>query len=129
MTTPARFRVARPTTDIDRAIAFWIDIIGLELLSQFADHAGYDGVIFGFADTSWELELTRRSSGTPTPTPTHEDITVLYVAKKVAAEIVSRLQDAGHRSFAHPNPYWRAMGASAHTDPDGYTLIVFPVDH
>lgn len=129
MATPARFRVARPTVDIERAIAFWTGTVGLELLSQFDDHAGYDGVILGYPDASWELEFTRHSSGSPIPTPTHEDITVLYVAESVAAEIVSRLQVAGHRPFTHPNPYWTAMGASAHADPDGYTLIVFPLDH
>ena len=123
-----RMRTARPTVDINRAITFWTKVVGLERLSQFEDHAGYDGAIFGHPRGSWELEVTRHSSGAPLPSPTDEDIVALYVRRKTADALMMRLLRAGHPPVEHPNPYWNAMGASAHCDPDGYTLIVFPTD-
>jgi catechol 2,3-dioxygenase-like lactoylglutathione lyase family enzyme len=123
-----RMRIARPTVDINRAITFWTKVVGLDLLSQFKDHAGYDGVIFGHPRGSWELELTRHSSGAPLPAPTDEDIVALYLKRKLADAVTTRLVAEGHSPYEHPNPYWKTMGASVHTDPDGYTLIVFPID-
>lgn len=122
----SRMRVARPTTDIERAITFWTQVVGLEILSRFEDHEGYDGVILGNSGDQWEIEVTHHSSGMPLPSPSEEDIIVLYLKEGVADEITDRLRHAGHPAKEHPNPYWRAMGASAHTDPDGYTLIIFP---
>jgi hypothetical protein len=121
-----RLRIARPTVDITRAITFWTKVVGLELLSQFNDHAGYDGAILGHPRGSWELEVTHHSSGMPRPSPSEEDIIVLYLNKDLVGEITDRLRRAGHPPKEHPNPYWQAMGASVHTDPDGYTLIIFP---
>jgi catechol 2,3-dioxygenase-like lactoylglutathione lyase family enzyme len=119
-------RVARPTTDIERAITFWTQVVGLEILSRFEDHEGYDGVILGNSGGQWEIEVTRHSSGMPLPSPSEEDIIVLYLNKGVAREITDRLRHAGHPPKEHPNPYWQAMGSSVHADPDGYTLIILP---
>lgn len=124
--TSPKMRVAHPTNDIERAVNFWSHVIGFEILSRFENHDGYDGAILGFPDTQWELEVTRHSSGLPRPTPTDEDIIALYLDRDEANEIIDRLRLAGHPQMKHPNPYWQAMGASAHTDPDGYTLIIYP---
>jgi catechol 2,3-dioxygenase-like lactoylglutathione lyase family enzyme len=123
--TTAKMRVARPTKDIERAVNFWTRVVGFEILSSFEDHDGYDGVIFGYPNAQWELEVTRQSSGQPRPTPTDEDIIVLYVNHDSADTIVERLQCSGHPSVEHSNPYWQAMGASVHVDPDGYRFIVY----
>ena len=124
----SRMRVAHPTTDVERAITFWTQVVGLEKLSRFEDHEGYDGVILGNSGDQWEIEVTHHSSGLPLPSPSEEDIIVLYLNNKLAAEITDRLRHSGHPAKEHPNPYWQAMGASVHTDPDGYTLILFPTD-
>ena len=124
----SRMRVARPTTDIERAITFWTQIVGLEILSRFEDHEGYDGVILGNSGDQWEIEVTHHSSGMPLPSPSEEDIIVLYLNRELARGITDRLRQAGHPPKEHPNPYWQAMEASAHTDPDGYTVIIFPTN-
>jgi catechol 2,3-dioxygenase-like lactoylglutathione lyase family enzyme len=121
-------RVARPTKDFPGAITFWTRVVGLEILTQFEDHDGYNGAILGHSQTPWELEITHHSSGLPLPSPTDEDIIVLYADRHSADEIINRLLQAGHLPIEHPNPYWRTMGASVHTDPDGYTLIIYPED-
>jgi catechol 2,3-dioxygenase-like lactoylglutathione lyase family enzyme len=122
----SRMRVARPTTDIERAITFWTQVVGLEILSRFEDHEGYDGVILGNSGDQWEIEVTHHSSGMPLPSPSEEDIIVLYLNRELARGITDRLRHAGHPPKEHPNPYWQAMRAFVHTDPDGYTLIIFP---
>lgn len=123
--TALRMRVARPTNDIEQVVIFWSQVVGLEILSRFVNHDGYDGVILGYPNTEWELEVTHHSSGMPLPTPTDEDIIALYLDKDEADKIIDRLCLAGHPQMEHPNPYWQAVGASVHTDPDGYTLIVY----
>jgi catechol 2,3-dioxygenase-like lactoylglutathione lyase family enzyme len=120
-------RVARPTRDIERTVLFWTRVVGFEILSSFEDHDGYDGAILGYPNAQWELEVTRHSSGLPHPAPTEEDIVALYVNHDSADSIVERLQHSGHPSVAHSNPYWQAMGASVHVDPDGYRFIVYRV--
>ena len=124
-TTP-RMRVARPTNDIEQVVIFWSQVVGLKVLSRFVNHDGYDGAILGYPYTGWELEVTHHSSGMPLPAPTDEDIIALYLNRDEADKIIDRLCRAGHPQMKHPNPYWQAMGASVHTDPDGYTLIVYP---
>jgi hypothetical protein len=62
----------------------------------------------------------------PLPSPSEEDIIVLYLNRELARGITDRLRHAGHPPKEHPNPYWQAMRAFVHTDPDGYTLIIFP---
>lgn len=121
-------RVARPTVDIERSITFWTRVVGFEVLSQFKDHAGYDGAIMGYPSAAWELEVTRHSSGSPLPTPTDEDIITLYVAADAADTIKTRMRNEEILPFEHPNSYWKSMGAESYTDPDGYTLIIFPTD-
>ena len=123
-----RMRVARPTADLDGAIAFWTRVVGFELLSRFTGHDGYDGAILGNSETRWELEVTQHSSGFPLPSPTEEDILALYLSRSVAEAITDRLRQAGHLPHDHQNPYWKKVGASVHLDPDGYTLVVFPLD-
>lgn len=121
-----RMRVAHPTNDIEQAITFWSRVVGFEILSHFENHDGYDGAILGYPNTQWELEVTRYVSEKPLPSPTDEDIIALYLGRDEADDIIKRLLLAGHPQIKHPNPYWQGMGASVHTDPDGYTLIIYP---
>jgi len=126
---PARtLRVARPTLDLARALAFWTEVVGVPLLGRFAGHDGYDGAIMGPPDGTWQLELTRHASGAPRPTPTDEDLLVLYVGTAEAERIAQSLAAAGHPPVEHPNPYWKARGARVFRDTDGCALVLFPRD-
>lgn len=123
-----RLRIARPTSNLHRAVTFWTEIVGFDMLARFEDHDGYDGAIMGHPHASWELEVTHHSSDRPIPSPTEEDLIALYLPIAMATMITSRLQSAGYQSREHPNPYWKAMNASVFSDPDGYTLIIYPMD-
>jgi hypothetical protein len=43
----ALLRVARPTNDLPAVINFYRDGLGLTVLSEFKNHAGFDGVMLG----------------------------------------------------------------------------------
>jgi hypothetical protein len=123
-------RVARPTVDIERVRSFYEHVVGLPVLWTFADHDGFDGVIFAVSGEAVQLELVRSPHG-DVPAPTNEDALVLYYesdADRIA--LLGRLRRAEAIELdAHDatlNPYWPRAGASTFVDPDGYRLIVVP---
>ena len=122
-------RVARPTADLDRIRSFYEHIVGLPLLWSFVDHDGFDGAIFGLPDERAQLEIVRSPHG-EVPTPTNEDVLVLYQSDTSAADdLVARLRRAGAVEVSNDptlNPYWPRHGARTFSDPDGYRLIVAP---
>jgi catechol 2,3-dioxygenase-like lactoylglutathione lyase family enzyme len=125
MMVTMQVRVARPTRDLERASAFYRDAVGLPVLSSFADHEGYSGVILGVPDATHQLELVLHAGLEPSPTA--EDQLVLYLGSEAAvAERAAAIEAAGHEPRLPPNPYWAREGASAFVDPDGYWLILSP---
>ena len=130
MTAVVAMRVARPTADLDRIRSFYEHVVGLPVLWSFADHDGFDGVIFGIPDAGAQLELVRSPHG-DVPAPTNEDALVLYHAPDDSGvDLVDRLRRS--RTVESPtddpmvNPYWPRNGARCFLDPDGYRLIVAP---
>ena len=120
-----QIRVARPTRNLKRACAFYRDAVGFPVLSSFADHEGYSGVILGIPDAMQQLELVRHAEVEPSPTT--EDQLVLYLGSAAAlADRVAAIEAAGHEPQLPPNPYWAREGAIAFVDPDGYWLILSP---
>ena len=53
-------RVARPTDSLPQVIKFYRDGLGLEVLSSFENHNGFDGVMLGRKGTPYHLEFTHR---------------------------------------------------------------------
>lgn len=51
-------RVARPTDNLDEVVEFYTKGLGLEVLYEFENHEGFDGVILGFPGASYHLEFT-----------------------------------------------------------------------
>ena len=73
---------------------FYEGIVQLRVLGSFADHDGFDGVIFGLPDDSAQLEIVR-SPHRDIPAPSAEDALVLYHDDRNAAEdLVTRLRQA-----------------------------------
>ena len=120
-----QIRVARPSRDLEQACAFYRDAVGLPVLSSFADHEGFSGVILGVPDAAHQLELVRHAEVEPSPTT--EDQLVLYLGSAAAvANRATAIEAAGHEPQAPPNPYWTREGAIAFVDPDGYWLVLSP---
>ncbi len=51
----AHLRVARPTDNLAAVVAFYRDGLGLDVLYEFKDHDGFDGVMLGHA--GWPFHL------------------------------------------------------------------------
>lgn len=114
-----RVRVARHTDRLDEIIAFYRDDVGLPVIGEFRDHAGYDGVFLDLPGTGAHLEFTT-GGGQSAPAPDPESLLVLYVNDVERDRIARRL--AG-REVTPTNPYWQ-VNASAFVDPDGFQLLL-----
>lgn len=125
---PTSMRVARPVQAIGASLEFYVEILGLEHLGGFHDHEGYDGAFVGVTGADWHVELTSHSTGSPPPSPTDEDLLVLYLSLGDVAAAAGRLAAAGSPPLRHANPYWASVGAVVVRDPDRYLLVLCPND-
>jgi predicted enzyme related to lactoylglutathione lyase len=58
-----------------------------------------------------------------TPSPTPEDLLVIYLESPVPEEAVARAVAHGGTVVPSLNPYWDEGGITI-TDPDGYRLVL-----
>jgi catechol 2,3-dioxygenase-like lactoylglutathione lyase family enzyme len=120
----AHLRVARPTDQLEAVVAFYRDGLGFEVLYQFADHDGFDGVMLGHRGAAYHLEFTRTAGHPAGRAPTEDNLLVFYLpdgAEWRAA--VARLEQAGFRPVPAFNPYWERTGKTFE-DPDGYRVVL-----
>jgi catechol 2,3-dioxygenase-like lactoylglutathione lyase family enzyme len=125
---PAAMRVARPVADLTESLRFYVEILGLSHLGGFDEHEGYSGVFVGVEGADWHLEFTSQAEGSAVGAPTEEDLLVLYLLAEQLQPAAGRLTDAGVQTLRHENPYWAMVGALVFRDPDGYLLVLCPVD-
>lgn len=120
----ARVRVARPTDRLEEVTAFYRDGIGLPVISSFAGHRGYTGVILGLPGTSYHLEFTHHEAGSDCPTPSRDNLLVFYLADRAAINhVVERLGSMGYESVPAENPWWTDHDAVTIEDPDGWRVV------
>ena len=117
-------RVARPTNDIARAAGFYIDGLGFEVLAQFADHEGFDGIVLGHLEYPWHIELTHQHGVTVPGAPTKEHLLVIYLPLHAEwKRAVDKLRASGVEPVPAENPYWDQRGLTFE-DPDGYRVVL-----
>src|SRR5260370_35571811 len=97
-------RIARPVRAIAASLHFYVEVLGLEHLGGFQDHDGYDGAFVGVTGADWHIEFTTHAEGAPRPTPTREDLVVLYLRPGEVAGATARLTNAGSPPLHHANP-------------------------
>lgn len=119
-----QFRVARPTHQMDKIIEFYTEGLGLEIVSSFADHDGYDGVMLGLPDVHYHLEFTQHADAVQAPPPSDDNLLVFYIPNLEARDaIVSRLNAMGYPAVEPENPYWKRSGVTI-CDPDGWRIVL-----
>ena len=122
--TAPHIRLARPTRDLEATAAFYTGALGLRVLAKFEGHAGIDGVMLGHPEWPYHLELTRRRRCPLTPTPTAEDLLVIYLPLRAAwASAVEQLRAFGANEVVNSNPYWHENSLTFE-DPDGYLIVL-----
>ena len=119
-----RFRSARPSNDLRALERFYVEALGCARLGTFDDHDGFEGLIVGAADRTWQVEFVRERGVTAPRAPTDEHLLVFYVADRAAlAKREAATRAAGHVPVEPHNPYWRQHGVTF-ADPDGYHVVI-----
>jgi catechol 2,3-dioxygenase-like lactoylglutathione lyase family enzyme len=120
----AHLRVARPSDDLEAVVKFYRDGLGFEVLSQFKEHDGFDGVMLGHKGGAYHLEFTRKKGHKVGKAPTQDNLLVFYLPDKAQwKQTVEKLQRQGHKPVKSFNPYWDRQGKTFE-DPDGYRVVL-----
>ncbi|MCA9883680.1 MAG: VOC family protein [Anaerolineaceae bacterium] len=124
----ARVRVARPTDQLEKVVAFYRDGLGLPVIGHFEDHAGYDGVMLGMPDAGYHLEFTQHVDGSPCPAPSEDNLLVFYIEnEQVIQQITDRLAGMGYPAVPPENPYWLDRSVTI-ADPDGWRIVLYHLE-
>ena len=119
----AHIRLARPTRDLAALERFYVQGLGLEVLYRATGGAGeHDLLMLGWREASWHLELVGGPNLPVRPTPTSEDLLVLYLSEPVDDALVARLVRAGGKLVSQ-GAYWDRWGVTVE-DPDGYRVVL-----
>jgi catechol 2,3-dioxygenase-like lactoylglutathione lyase family enzyme len=119
-------RIARPSRDLAAAERFYVGGLGLSVLFRAAGSAElgtYDLLMVGPAGGQWHLELTAGTRETVVPSPTPEDLLVIYLTAAVSGELVDRAVAGDGTVVPAHNPYWDDGGVTI-ADPDGYRVVL-----
>jgi catechol 2,3-dioxygenase-like lactoylglutathione lyase family enzyme len=120
----SHLRVARPTDDLQALVRFYRDGLGMEVLFEFQDHNGFDGVMLGWRGTPHHLEFTRHAGHRAGRAPTEDNLLVFYLPDEEQwKSAVSRLEATGYAAVKPFNPYWETNGRTFE-DPDGYRVVL-----
>jgi catechol 2,3-dioxygenase-like lactoylglutathione lyase family enzyme len=117
-------RVARPTDNLPALLPFYCEGLGLQVLSSFADHNGFDGVMLGHAAAPYHLEFTHRPGHVVGRAPTADNLLVFYLPDAQAWQAaVQRMVAHGFGAVPAENAYWDERGRTFE-DPDGYRVVL-----
>jgi hypothetical protein len=117
-------RVARSSNHYEATVAFYRDLVGLEVIDEFRDSYSEDGPIFGLPDSSVHLEIVRSTANVISVDPF--DQLVLYLPNRTAVHDATKKLIAHGARPARQHPYWHDHGAVTYQDPDGRALIYVP---
>ncbi|MET0496116.1 MAG: VOC family protein, partial [Actinoplanes sp.] len=92
-------RLARPSRDLAAAERFYGQVLGLQVLYRATAESSdeHDLLILGWPQASWHLELVGGPNLKVAPSPTAEDLLVLYLSAPVDASLLARLESNGGR--------------------------------
>ncbi len=120
----AHLRVARPTDNLSAVVQFYRDGLGFEVLYEFHDHDGFDGVMLGCEGAAYHLEFTCKRGHAAGRAPTQDNLLVFYLPDEVEWQgAVERLNNRGYPPVRAFNPYWDKQGKTFE-DPDGYRVVL-----
>ncbi|WP_428946123.1 VOC family protein [Pantoea sp. FN060301] len=117
-------RIARPVKDLERSCEMYCAGLELSKIGEFTDHAGFSGCMIGSQALSWHLEFTLCHQHPVPPSPSPEDLLVLYIPElQQWQEACDRMKEAGFIQVTAFNPYWDNKGATFE-DVDGYRTVI-----
>ena len=124
MIPSAHFRVARPTDHLAEVVRFYRDGLGFDVLGEFENHDGFDGVMLGHRGHAYHLEFTGKRGHPAGRAPTADNLLVFYLPDGADwQQAVDRMQTNGFAPVPSFNPYWDRHGRTFE-DPDGYRVVL-----
>jgi hypothetical protein len=117
-------RIARPVTHLAQSMRMYRDGLQLDVLGEFAEHEGFDGVMLGKRGAAYHLEFTVCRLHPVRPQPTHDDLLVFYIPDALEWQVYcERMLAAGFKRVVSFNPYWDQRGQTFE-DSDGYRVVI-----
>jgi len=117
-------RVARPTDNLAAIAEMYAKGLGFDVLAEFEDHRGFDGVILGHPKQTYHIEFTFQRGHKVGKAPSRDHLLVFYVPDKNDWEAgCAQLISAGFREMPSYNPYWDLHGRTFE-DIDGYRVVL-----
>lgn len=117
-------RIARPSDNLSQVALMYKNGFGFEILSEFKDHNGFDGVILGHSKATYHLEFTHHYATVVGRAPTQDNLLVWYVPEIAAyKKLMDNLLQAGFIKVTSYNPYWDQNG-NTFEDCDGYRVVI-----
>ncbi|MET9987659.1 VOC family protein, partial [Streptomyces rochei] len=108
-------RVARPSRDLAAAERFYVDGLGLAVLWRTTERlpGKHDLLMVGPRGAAWHFELTHDPERPLEPTPTVDDLFVVYLGKPADESQIDRLVAAGGTRVPAHNPVRAALRGPA----------------
>ena len=117
-------RVVRPTDNLAAIAEMYAKGLGFDVLAEFEDHRGFDGVILGRPKQPYHIEFTSQRGHEVGKAPTRDDLLVFYIPDKNDWEAgCEQMISAGFRKMPSYNPYWDLQGRTFE-DIDGYRVVL-----
>ncbi|WP_337038890.1 MULTISPECIES: VOC family protein [Pseudescherichia] len=117
-------RIARPVSALSESCEMYCNGLGLDKIGDFTDHDGFSGYMLGLEGLSWHLEFTQCHDHPVRPSPSNEDLLVLYIPDKGSwLTTCNNMDDAGFARVKSFNPYWDRDGVTF-KDMDGYRVVI-----
>jgi hypothetical protein len=113
------------STDCFGSAALYEALLGLSRLAQFEDHDGFSGVILGFENSDWQLEIVTVSASQRQPTDEDaERGIVLYLGAEEFRKAGRQVAISGAQIVINKNSYWTRRGAITIRGYDGESIVI-----
>ena len=120
----AHLRVARPTDNLQTIATMYVRGLGLQVIAQFENHAGFDGIMLGNETMPYHFEFTHQRGHTVGNAPTQDNLLVFYVPDRTEWQArCEHMLNAGFKPVASYNSYWDNAGKTFE-DLDGYRVVI-----
>jgi len=109
---------------LTEVVQFYRDGLGFEVLYEFNDHDGFDGIMLGHKGAAYHLEFTHKRGHTAGRASNEDNLLVFYLPNEADwQQAVQRLESHGYKPVKAFNPYWDKQGKTFE-DPDGYRVVL-----
>jgi hypothetical protein len=117
-------RIARPVTALSKSCEMYCNGLGLEKIGDFTNHDGFSGYMLGLKGLSRHLEFTQCHDHPVLPSPSHEDLLILYIPGQDSWQTTCiNMDEAGFIRVKSFNPYWDRNGVTFE-DRDRYRVVI-----